>query len=167
MSVRKWLNENRGLAIGIVALIIIISGWLIVRQSMTLFDDGVPGGAYYTVDDGQTWFKGDINQPTPFQHDGKEAVQAHVFECNGKKFVAYMTRHAPQAREAIEKFNAARSEGKKIDAELARGMAFAGMAGKEYKAPGGTKWLTQGNSAEVSKLTTPACDEGQASRVVP
>jgi hypothetical protein len=68
----------------------------------------VPAQTYYSDDDGLTYFMDDLTQVPPYNHNGKMAVQAIVFQCpGGAPFVAI-----------LEKFTDA--EKKKIDAEMAK-----------------------------------------------
>ena len=57
-----------------------------------------------TVDDGATYFPDDANKIPPFTKDGKEAVRARVFSCDGgkTKYVAYLERITPKAKAAID-----------------------------------------------------------------
>jgi hypothetical protein len=51
--------------------------------------------AYYSADDGKTWFLDSVTKPTPFQlSDGRQAVLAHVFSWNGRDnlFIGYLER---------------------------------------------------------------------------
>lgn len=161
-TIRQFANRNGGVITAAAVVLLLICGWFIVRQARSMFSSNLPGGSYYTTDDGKSWFKDDFNKTTPFMVDGKEAVEAHVFSCDGKEFVAYMTRFNPQAKKAIDEFSAARAAGKPVEAELAKKMSFASMAGKEYKRPGEGQWIPQGQSSEISKMTTPKCDDNSA-----
>lgn len=160
MSVRQFAHRNGMVVAGFGVLLTLTCGWLIVSQARSMYSaGGVPGGAFYTIDDGKTWFEDELNKPTPFMTGGKEAVEAHVFSCDGKEFVAYLTRYNGKAKAAIEEFNAARKAGKPVDGELAKKMSFASMAGKQYKRPGDKTWVPQGQSAEISRMTAPKCDD--------
>src|SRR5213083_2596184 len=73
-----------------------------------IFDVGAAPGAasdteraFFTVDDGKTWFIDEATQLAPFQRDGKEAVRAYVIECNGKRFVNHLERYTPEGKQAM------------------------------------------------------------------
>lgn len=52
--------------------------------------------AYYTTDDGQTTFVDDFFKAYPFDHDGKPACRAYMFQTStGKQYVAYLERYTP------------------------------------------------------------------------
>ena len=64
----------------------------------------VPAQAYYTTDDGKTWFAADASNKAPFQHDGKQALRAHVFQCADKPpFVGYLSKYSSIAGEDMVK----------------------------------------------------------------
>src|SRR5690242_15812342 len=45
--------------------------------------------AYFSIDDGKTWFVDDGKKIPPFQKGGKDAVRAYVYRCpDGTKFVS-------------------------------------------------------------------------------
>ena len=84
MGIRESLNKNpkltTGVALGVAVLAV---GAMALRLSGR--GAGAVAPAFYTVDDGATWFEDDGEKLPPFQHEGKEAVRAHVFECSDGK----------------------------------------------------------------------------------
>jgi hypothetical protein len=58
---------------------------------------------YFTVDEGKTLFVAASSSKTPFQQDGKIAVRAHVFSCDGGKtnFVGYLSKNSAIAGEDL------------------------------------------------------------------
>jgi hypothetical protein len=60
--------------------------------------------AYYTDDDGATWFADSAYKVAPFDHDGKTAVIAEVYSYDGgsKKFCAYVAKYTPDAKKKLE-----------------------------------------------------------------
>lgn len=92
MGLRQKLNASPGLA---VVTVLVMAGlaagvWYLTRST----EYAAPTKAFYTVDDGQNLFKDDVNRVTPFDHEGKQAVKAYVYTCDGGKtrFVAYLER---------------------------------------------------------------------------
>ena len=68
--------------------------------------------AYYSDDDGQTYFKDSVYKFPPFDHGGKTVVQAVLAESNGHRFVGYLMRYTPQAREKLQqKYDGAMKNG--------------------------------------------------------
>jgi hypothetical protein len=50
--------------------------------------------AYYTVDDGRTWFVDQAERIPPFDHEGRPAVRAQLFSCDHERtvFVGYLQK---------------------------------------------------------------------------
>jgi hypothetical protein len=68
--------------------------------------------AFYSDDEGKTWFADSAYLVPPFAHNGKTAAVAQVFSyANGsKQFCAYLTQFTPEAKQKLE---AALAEAKK------------------------------------------------------
>jgi hypothetical protein len=113
--------------------------------------------AFFSDDDGATWFIDDNTKIPPFDRGGKPAYRAEVFECGtGKPFVAY-----------LEKFTAAKKQ--QIQAELAdhpENLPALLQTPTEIKKPGDAKWLSPdapGGSAEskaYTRVLTQICPQG-------
>ena len=59
--------------------------------------------AFFSDDDGQTYFTDAADKIPPFDHKGKQAVTAYVFRCNGgKPFVGYLEMYDPQTKKVME-----------------------------------------------------------------
>jgi hypothetical protein len=117
---------------------------------------GAPERAFFTVDDGKTWFVDDASQLAPFQHNGKEAVRAYVVECNGKKFVNHLERYTADGKQATIRL---REVVKKSPPPGAL-VAAAQQRGREVKRPGDAKWTPTSNVAAAEAITTPKCPQG-------
>jgi len=93
--------------------------------------------AYFTVDDGQTFFEAPAQVP-PFTYHGREAVRAVVYSCDGgkTKFVAYLLRHPPEEKAAAE-------------AILKRG---GRMPPGEVKRPGEVEWATPFDPSKLKNV---------------
>jgi hypothetical protein len=103
VGIREKINDNPAITSGVVAVVIILAIILIVWNSM----GGGPGGsgkAFFTIDDGKTWFADDAAKIPPFMHDGKEAVRVFVFTCDeGKtKWAGYLQKYTPEAKKLLE-----------------------------------------------------------------
>jgi hypothetical protein len=166
VGIRETLNENRSITVGAMIGIIVLAIIWILWYSM---GSSTPGGgsasafkAYYTDDDGKTWFADDTNKTPPFDHNGKKAVFCYVYKCgeNGKPFAAYLERYT--------------EAGKKIREDMIRNkntdpVAMEEGAPKEVKAPGtgDAGWMKQ-TDPRVNALRVPKCPDGQpALRVDP
>src|SRR2546422_10453637 len=94
MSIREALNRHKALTTAVAAVVSIVaigilywiaSGGSVAREGHL---------AWFTDDDGKTWFADDVNRLTPFDHNGRQAVMCFVYTCDGgkTKFVLYLSR---------------------------------------------------------------------------
>ncbi len=61
--------------------------------------------AWFSVNDGQTYFPETDRQVVPFDYDGRQAVRAHVYRCgSGKPFVGFLHKFSEAARKKLEEF---------------------------------------------------------------
>lgn len=157
MSLRERLNQNaKGVTIAIacVAVLAIGLGWWEIRSSANASASLSTSSAYFTDDDGKTYFVGQSDQIVPFQHNGKTAYLATVIQC-GKEAprVAYLLRYSPAAIQQIEQV---RKSGQNI--ELATSSIIAD--GSEVRRPGEEKWLPI-HSAAAAKVLKIECPNNQ------
>lgn len=103
------------------------------------------GSLYFTVDEGKTLFEDAAGRQTPFDKDGKPAVQAVVFSCdeNKTKFVGYLKRLAARAGTDVTKG------------------PVAMQASYEIKRPGDGKWVAY-RSPDGAKILQVKCPSGTA-----
>ncbi len=139
MSLRNTLNEKPMLTGGIVVAVLVVLAifWLASGSSS---GPSEPTRAFYTVDDGATWFPDSIDKIPPFEYQGKQAVRAYVFRCpDGKEFVGYLERYNDQAKAILDRFREDRAAGRQItnSQEVAR----AEMGGKQVKRPNDKNWV--------------------------
>ena len=119
MGIRQTINEKPALTTAVTGGVILLAIVVIIWQGCG--GSGGEGGlvsdkAFFTIDDGKTFFVDKSSNIPPFQKDGKFAVRAQVFTCDdGKtKFVGYLEMYAPQDKammEAMAKGQTARSPG--------------------------------------------------------
>jgi hypothetical protein len=104
---RRWIVKqgvallNRRHLIAAIAVLAAVAVPIYVLFSQNRVEpaqtiSGVPQG-WYTEDDGQTWFRADLNKLTPFDHNGKQAYRCFVWTCDGGKtqFVSHVQRYKP------------------------------------------------------------------------
>jgi hypothetical protein len=114
--------------------------------------------AYYTIDDGVSYFADDPTRVTPFEYRGKQAVRAHVFRgSDGKEFVGYLER-SNAAGVAVMKRVRNRKPG---DPPITPADIGVAISGREFKKPGGEEWVPSSRGAEVQKITTVSGPDGQ------
>jgi hypothetical protein len=147
LGIRQTLNENPGITTGLTAGIIVIALGIIIWQ--TVATNSVPTSvvqAFYSDDDGATFFVDSNSHIAPFDHHGKQAVRAMVFTCDGNKtkFVGYLQRYSPEYKAKLE----AMRKSKDKNLEL---MQQAAESGIEVAAPHSSKWMNR-NSPEARKM---------------
>ena len=113
MGIRETLNQNRGITIGAVSGVIVLTLVYIVYSLRGESGGGASAGtakAFFSDDDGQSYFADGADKIPPFDHNGKPAVTAHVFRCNGgKPFVGYLERYTPEGKKRRESRQANKS----------------------------------------------------------
>jgi len=136
-GVRERLRSRQGLVIVAVLALSAYAVWTLVQQAHS----GPPdqSTSYYSVDDGQSYFSDSASKLPPYDYGGKQAVRAHVFDCDGDHYVAYLTRYTADAIAVMQKT----MELEKQDpnhAPATLGASRAALNSVEYKIPGDAKW---------------------------
>lgn len=163
MGIRETLNKNQTLTTVATIAIIVIAGTWIIWQSMPDRGSKIVIKAYYTNDDGKTWFEDAADKLVPFDKDGKEVVRAHLFKCGetGEKFIGYLEKLDPKVKAKLEEY-AANNKGRVMP-----GQAEAEDSGRMVKLPGAKNWVPD-TSPAAARITTVKCkDNSYAIRVVP
>ena len=157
MGIRETLNEHPRASMTIVlGLVLLLMGFLAwsLRGGESEQEVSAVASAYYSTDDGQSWFVDDRAKIPPFEHQGKPAYRAYVFKCgeSGKPFVAYLERFAEPARTELANRN--------------RGAPSRGAGGGaalndaiEVKQPGAGEWVKL-TSAGGARAVAPRCADG-------
>jgi hypothetical protein len=104
MGVRETLNKQpaitTGATIGIILLALIFIIYQVVGGGNHI---KIPTKAYYTTDDGASYYKDDINLIAPYDYSGKQAVKADVFKCaGGSEFVGYLEKYSADAKKVLD-----------------------------------------------------------------
>ena len=139
------------LAAIIVALIAVI--WNNHRNAVA--EANARPQAYFSVDDGATYFVESADLIPPFDYKGKPAYRARVFAndaANQKKWVGYLERYTPQGKSQIER--ARRGEG---DPESVVLRVLANSV--EVKKPGQSNWVVI-SDASAKAIVEPKSPDG-------
>lgn len=160
MGLREKINENPGATTVVAACIVLAAIVFIIYQSTGSEAPPPFPQAYYSVDDGKSWFADDFNKDAPFTKDGQEAVRAYVFQCGeGKPFVGYLEKYSPQALKEVQNHR----QTMKLDPppSLMEEIMPAGILVKKPGAPA-SEWVSvEGNEAKFDEATTVVCpDDG-------
>jgi hypothetical protein len=146
IAVREKLKgKTVGLIVGgamiLVAIAISIIFYLSHRTSLNSYV------AFYSDDDGKTYYRDNIYNFPPFERDGKVVNRAIVFTNNGQTFVGYLERYTPDAKKKLQDVYDAN-----LDAPYKAVQAMGSMqiyyGGLEWKLPGdGHAWTLRGKGA--------------------
>jgi hypothetical protein len=167
VGVRERLNRNRIVA-GIAAAVVILAG---VGAGLWQAFGGRPEvrrttqRAYFSADDGHSWFPDDASKLPPIEHEGKTAYRARVFRCpDGKEFVSHLERYAPADKKRLEESKSA-PDG--ANAMVMEQTTFIQIG--EVKKPGDSQWirLTRETSEQYQRITQPKCPDGGSTDVQP
>lgn len=157
MGLRETMNEKPGLAAAVIGGIMVVVLIFAFRGSgggAPVSADGAPSQAYFTDDDGKTWFADDARKVPPFDHGGKQAVQAYVYRAGGKDYVHYMRRYTPEAKKKLEEMTASKT----LRSDPTR-MQSIQMTGEEVKVPGGDAWIKASDKKYIEVIRPPANGE--------
>jgi hypothetical protein len=155
MAIREALNKNKTAAI---AVCIVLAGALIGVRYWTASNE-IPAPltrAYYSDDDGKTYFVDDSAKVCPFDHNGKPAVKAVVFQCgDGKPFVAYLTQFTEKDQQKILQLRALPP-----NPDNAKTIGSIAENSMQVKRPGDSKWVRM-NSAAARDVVNPEPPPGE------
>jgi hypothetical protein len=158
MNAREAISKHPRLSMGagVLLILVAVASFLLQTRGSSAPAEG-DAKAFFTVDDGQTWFTDDLTNLPPFDKDGKQAVRAFVFHCSdGKEFVGYLQRFTPAAKRAIDKVS--HPDPNHAGPLDASGIQMAYTVGREVKRPGETTWINGGEilkSLQISKVKCP------------
>lgn len=115
--------------------------------------------AFYTVDDGQTFFPHAYEVP-PFHYAGKEAVQAMVFTADGgkTKFAGYLMRFTPEGKARMQERLRHRSP------QEERSPLALPAGDVQVKRPGGGEWVSQSTPQDMGERMKAAYMTGKDPR---
>lgn len=170
MGIREKINDSRlGTIVGI---------GLLVAAAVILTLYFWPGGphinyrqSYYSDDDGKTYFEDSIYKFAPWDHNGKTADIAVVYEdAHNNKFVGYLKRYTPDALKQLQNVytdtSAKGSPAQVQEAVLTLMQSpLIAMSGTEVKLPGSSSsWVPHGRMM-YPPIKMP--DGGDAATIVP
>jgi hypothetical protein len=162
MQLRETVNSKQTLVVTIVGLLIVIAAIITIRQLGTRNVVPISNELFFTTDDGKTWFKAPDDSIPPFDHNGKPAVQAFVWTCDGGKsgFVSHLQRYTPEGRKRMLAEKQRGPQG-----ALAPGGMGLGVSDTEVKRPGEpeTAWIRCSDLRAGAILQPPRCPDNKTS----
>ena len=173
MGIREGLAQHR-VASSVVAGIVILGAVVLVLREGCASSGG--GGtaratrAYFSIDDGVTWFADDAAKLPPFQHEGKTAYRVKVFKCpSGPEFVSHLERYDEADKRRLEALRAKPPApgGGGGGAGAMEQMALARAV--EVKKPGDKNWIkwTPETAEQYQRAMHPKCPDGVSTDVRP
>lgn len=165
MGIREAINRYKVLTIGTACVFVVGAVAMTVfqmRGSSSAPSGPVGGKAYFSADDGKTWFLDEVKNVPPFKKDGKDAVRAYVFSASdGTKFVGYLERYSAVGKKHIEEALTLK------DSLEDPFMAAANFV--QFKKPGEAEWIGAANprAAQVQDVVSPKGKNDAISWVAP
>ena len=163
MQFRRIVNEKPRSVIAIAALALCLVVVLIWRHFSAQTSIQPRGKAFFTIDDGKTWFAADVTCIPPFDHDGSKACRAIVISCgDGKPFVHHLESYPPKVKEQLHH---AVEEASDSSQKIVTALRGEEMMSSELlvKKPGDPTWLqsTPKDAEAYRNISTPSCPDGQ------
>jgi hypothetical protein len=152
------MNKNKNLSVIFTSAVILVAVVFIYLQIRgDRIPEAPPQMAYYTTDEGKTFFAEDQLHEVPFDHSGQQAVRAWLYTCGTStdKKLGYLERYTPQFLKQLAQSKAANQP---MDPMI---IVEQGDTIYEVKKPGTGAWV-QKASAAGQKIITPPCPQGQA-----
>ena len=154
MGIREWLEKKSGIVTGLACALVLVAlvlSWQTLKAGNATNSSG---RAFYSTDDGKTWFADSAANVAPFETADGVAVRAIVFSCGGEEFVNHLEEFRPEERQEIVKI---RSEAEAngfdpVTVDIPQGIY---TRGREVKRPGDKEWISAG--PESADLVTPHC----------
>jgi len=158
VGIRQALNEKPGVGLALTIALIFVAAVAMFFQFRGSRKPATAVQAFYSDDDGKTWFLDTASHVTPFKDsNNRQAVIAMVYKCpDGKPFVAYLMRYTEDARKAAERFQ---QQSGRLPAQSGT------MMQNEVKKPGAKNWIRfdPNNTKPYLDVITPTCPGGGGS----
>lgn len=121
------------------------------------------GNAFYTVDDGATWFVDDANKLPPFDHEGKPAVACYVYKCGnaGQPWVSHLMRYTAAGKMQREQ------QRTDPNAEFNMSMSNVGTNLEVKEANSGDQEWVSINDPRAAGIQELKCADGSRDNITP
>jgi hypothetical protein len=158
MGIRETLNEKPQIAYGVAGGLVLLALIIIAFQFMGGSRPGPTNAAgtdqaYFSDDDGASYFAEDGMKIPPFSRNGKLAYSAQIFRCGSDKpFVGYLGKFSDVKKKEIEAAVKA--------AQFSPRILRAAMSQMLIKKPGPGKWVSPDDASTYEKIQTITCPNG-------
>ena len=167
MSIRESIQQSPRITAAAAVLVIIGTAvWIYSSSSSDLTQRLLTTRAFYTVDEGKTWFLDDAEKIPPFQHEGRTAYRVQVYSSSGGKnqFAGYLMRYTTDAAKRLE----AAKRGDAAAARIQPGRPMLSLvdelaiSGTEIKKPGaGNAWVRRSDIQAAQPILDVRGPDGQ------
>ena len=148
MSLRDSLEKKPGLGIGVGLALASVAAVAIYVQVRSDRPPTHSAQAFFSDDDGATYFADSFYKLPPFDHNGRPAVRAYVFATpSGQKFVGFLQRFKPDVLKTMRDEYAKVEQGTATKVQFDVKMQSPDMvrSGMEDKLPGPDhQWMAAG-----------------------
>jgi hypothetical protein len=147
VNLREQLQKRPATGIGLGIAVVAVACVFIFRQGSNSSGQSFVSSAYYTVDDGKTYFADSFLKPYPFDHNGQQAVRACVYQVpGGQPFVAYLERYTDAGKAQVAPLLGSDDVVKQQQYVAIRGTEL------EVKRPGDKVWVAAGSGRGASVM---------------
>lgn len=160
MNLRETISQRPGLGIGAAVVLVLFGvGFAWLQTGGRAAPSAGNAKAFFSVDDGKTWFADDLTNVPPYEKDGKQAVRAFVYRCSdGTQFVGYLQRFTPAAKSAIEQIQT--PDPNRKGPPDTSGVRMAYTVGREVKRPGDAEWVSGAQGLLSTQIIAVKCPKG-------
>jgi hypothetical protein len=163
VGIRESLNENPQAVVKGLGVVFLFALVLLIWHFWPGSKVKVTAKEFYSDDDGTTWFADDAGKIPPFDHNGKEAVLAKVYICGSHKFVGYLEKFSPEAREKMLNPQPQQTgPGMKKTNNV-----IDPRAGILYKKPHDENWVSQMDLEAYKRTVQVHCPSGSDNALLP
>ena len=167
MGIRSTINEKPAVGL-ILALAVVVAAIGLIFWSTRTEQVRTPqtsNVAWFSDDDGQSWFADSRSKSPPFEHNGKQAYRAYVYTCDGgkTKFAAYLERFTAAGKAALDRNRTAARQNEPPQAGVLEHVMMTEM---EVKKPGPGEWIRV-SDPRATAIRTPTCPDGSRKNLQP
>jgi hypothetical protein len=100
LGTRRKRKQRIGSMIKVTAAVLLIAAAALIWRQFRAQSQSPGMQEFYSDDDGTTWFADDGTKIAPWDHNGKQAVLAKVYQTvTGKQFIAYLMKFTDKAHD--------------------------------------------------------------------
>lgn len=155
MSLRNALDKHKKWFVPtFVVVVFAILGLTLLNSQKGEISTETISRAYFTDDDGKTYFEDDVSKAFPFDRGGKSVYRAYVYRCGdkGKPFVGAVGRQSKPSGQSVTLNSNYKGETQPGPIEI--------------RKPGTENWVTLA-SPDGMKLIQSLCPDGRPQAVIP